>query len=112
MIHPSDMMRSYIIDMETLNLAQQAGMFCESLRGIDVSAFEDAKFYYDADEPYAVHFIWDKEDMRIQFSFKADEDDSVWMVSRGRRRFRSPIGNDRDKACREFLEAVKEVIQS
>ena len=107
MIHPSDMMRSYIIDMESLNLAEQAGMFCESLRECDVSVFEGTKFYYSPDEPYAVHFIWDKDDMRIQLSFKADEDDSVWSVSNGGRRFKSPIGKDRDKACKEFIGTIE-----
>ena len=41
-------MRSYIVDMESYNLAEQAGMFCEALKDIlgeDYSLFEDTKFY-------------------------------------------------------------------
>ena len=109
--NPAEVMRSYIIDMDTLNLAEQAGMFCEALKENlrDLSPFEGTRFIYSPDEPYEVHFIWDKGDIRIQLSFMGDPDDSVWTVINGKRRFRGRIGNDRETSCREFLRAVDEL---
>ncbi len=110
-VNPADVMRSYIIDMETLGLAEQAGRFCESLRDNlkDVSCFDGFSFTYSADEPYEVHFIWDKGDTRIQLSFMGDPDDSVWSVISGKRRFRGSIG-DPEQSCVLFLRTISEMV--
>jgi len=108
-MNAAEIIRSYIIDMETYNLAEQAGMFCECLGECNLSAFEGTKFCYSADEPYGVHFIWDKGDLRIQLSFKADKDDSSWYIINGKKRCRKTIGNDPEKACREFLDTLNDM---
>lgn len=105
-MNAAEIMRSYIIDMETYGLAEQAGMFCEYLGEYDLSAFEGTKFCYSEDGPYGVHFIWDKGDLRIQLSFKADKDDSTWYIINGKKRFKRAIGNDPEKACIEFIEVL------
>ena len=110
-MNAAEVMRSYIIDVETYNLAEQAGMFCEYLCEQDLSAFEGTKFCYSPDEPYGVHFIWDKGDLRIQLSFKADKDDSTWYIINGKKRFKRPIGNDPEGSCREFVETLNSMTE-
>ena len=102
-------MRSYIVDMESYNLAEQAGMFCEALKDIlgeDYSLFEDTKFYYSAEEPYEAVFIWDRDDVRAKLAFMGDPDNSTWSVVSPKSRMRGPIGQDRYESCRKFLEAM------
>ena len=108
-VNPAEVMRSYIVDMETIGLAEQAGMFCEVMKeqlGDDWSLFDDTEFIYAPEEPYEVHFIWDRGEMRIKLSFMGDPDDSIWSVVNGKRRFKGMIGNDREASCRRFLECI------
>ncbi len=110
-INPADMMRSYIIDMETYGLAEQAGKFCEALResmGEDLSLFYDTKFIYSAEEPYEAVFIWDLGDLRAKLTFMGDPDNSTWAVSSRKKRFRGAIGKDPNAACRLFLDSLRD----
>ncbi len=107
--NPADIMRSYIIDVETYGLAEQAGMFCEELReqlGDDVSLFEGFEFIYSADEPYELDFIWDRGETRARLTFLGDPDDSTWSVVNRRQRFRGAIGRDLESSCRAFLNSI------
>jgi hypothetical protein len=107
---PADIMRSYILDIETIGLAEQAGMFCEALKDYLIehgNPLEGMEFSYYADEPYQVSFIWDLGELRVGLTFMGDSDDSVWAVTTRRRRFRSAIGEDRANACREMMESLK-----
>ena len=102
-------MRSYIVDMESINLAEQAGMFCEAIKDIladDYSVFSDTKFYYSAEEPYEAVFIWDRGDVRAKLTFMGDPDNSTWSVVSPKTRMRGPIGQDRYESCRRFLDAI------
>ena len=46
-MNAAEIMRSYIIDIETYSIAEQAGMFCESLKeNLDDSLFKDTTFCY------------------------------------------------------------------
>ena len=104
-------MRGIIIDVETYNLAEQAGMFCESLKDAmdgDTSPFNETKFIFAADEPYEIDFIWDSGDLRIKLCFMGDPDNSTWSVSEGKRKFRGTIGDDRDASAKLFLETIRE----
>ena len=109
-MNAAEVMRSYIIDMETIGLAEQAGMFCESLKErLDDSLFKDTKFCFHEDEPYEVDFIWDRDDLRIQLVFKGDADNSFWSIIKGKRRFKQAIGRDVDTSCSSFLETLREM---
>ena len=102
-------MRSYILDMESINLAEQAGMFCEALKDVcegDYSPFEGTEFIYSAEEPYEVVFIWDKGDIRAKLTFLGDPDNSTWSVVTPKKRLRGAIGADRVSSCRLFLNAL------
>lgn len=106
---PVYVMRSYIIDVGTYSLAEQAGMFCEVLKeqlGGDFGLFEGTAFTYWADEPYEIDFIWDAGDVRIKLAFMGDPDNSVWSVIGGKNRFRGTIGRDMNESCRMFLGSV------
>ncbi len=105
-------MRSYILDMESYNLAEQAGMFCEAMREVldgDYSAFEGTEFYYSAEEPYEAVFIWDHSDIRAKLTFLGDPDNSVWSVVSPKARRRGPIGDDRHASCVGFIEALRSI---
>ena len=111
-MNAAEIMRSYIIDIETYSIAEQAGMFCESLKeNLDDSLFKDTKFCYYEDEPYEVSFIWDRDELRIQLTFKGDSDDSTWLIINGKRRFRGQI-KDIENSCRTFLDTLKEMTVS
>jgi len=107
---PVYVMRSYIIDMDTYNLAEQAGMFCEAMTEVckgDYSLFEGMKFIYSAEEPYEAVFIWDEGDLRAKLTFLGDPDNSTWSVTTSKRRTRGAIGNDKTASCSLFLDALK-----
>lgn len=109
---PSYVMRSYIVDMECYNLAEQAGMFCEALKdacGGDHPLFEGSEFIYSADEPYEAVFIWDIGEIRAKLTFLGDADDSTWSVVTPKKRFRGAIGSNRGASCRRFLDAISEL---
>ena len=109
---PYEQMRGVIIDMETYNLAEQAGMFCESLRDAlngNTSPFDDTEFTFAADEPYQIEFIWDSGELRIKLCFMGDPDNSTWSVSEGRRRFRGAIGKDMGGSAESFIVSIKEI---
>ena len=111
-MNAAEIMRSYIIDIETYSIAEQAGMFCESLKeNLDDPLFKDTKFCYYEDEPYEVSFIWDGDELRIQLTFKGDPDDSTWLIINGKRRFRGQI-KDIENSCRTFLDTLKEMTVS
>ena len=106
---PVYVMRSYIIDMDTYNLAEQAGMFCEAMTEVckgDYSLFEGMKFIYSAEEPYEAVFIWDEGDLRAKLTFLGDPDNSTWSVVTPKKRLRGAIGADRVSSCRLFLNAL------
>lgn len=108
-VDPVYTMRSYIVDMESYNLAEQAGMFCEAMKDIladDYSLFEGTKFYYSAEEPYEAVFIWDRDEVRAKLTFLGDPDNSTWSVVSPKSRMRGPIGYDRHESCASFLEAM------
>ena len=111
-VNPADVMRSYIIDVETYGLAEQAGMFCEVLREqlSDYSIFEDFEFTFYSDEPYELSFIWDCGDIRSKLTFLGDKDSSTWSVASSKKRFRGAIGEDMDSSCRSFLSSMNEII--
>ena len=112
---PYEQMRGVIIDVKTYNLAEQAGMFCESLRealGQDKSPFRDTEFFSTSDEPYELLFIWDSDDLRIKLCFMADPDNSTWSVSKGKKRFKGEIGKDRDTSARIFIDTVNKIRSS
>jgi len=105
-------MRSYIIDMESYNLAEQAGMFCEAMKDTmdgDYSLFEGMQFIYSAEEPYEAVFIWDYQDLRAKLTFMGDPDNSTWSVAAPRIRRRGSIGKDRNESCKAFLEELRDV---
>lgn len=108
-------MRSYILDMESINLAEQAGMFCEALKDAcegDYSVFEGTEFIYSAEEPYEAVFIWDKGDIRAKLTFLGDPDNSTWSVVTPKKRLRGAIGDDKVSSCRLFLNAILTVNNS
>ncbi len=108
-VDPVYVMRSYILDMESINLAEQAGMFCEALKDAcegDYSLFEGTEFIYSAEEPYEAVFIWDKGDIRAKLTFQGDPDYSTWSVVTPKKRLRGAIGADRMSSCRLFLDAL------
>ena len=111
-MHVSEVMRSYIIDMETIGIAEQAGRFCESLKEnlSDTGIFEGTQFTYSSDEPYEAHFIWDKGDTRIQLSFMGDPDDSVWSIVCGKRRVKGLIGSDPEGSCKRFVDTLQQLL--
>ncbi len=106
---PAAVMRSYVIDISTYGLAEQAGMMCEAMKeliGAGQPWPDGMEFTYYDEEPYVVEFIWDRGDMRAKLCFHGDKDDSVWSVVCGRRRNRGTIFPDIYASCRLFLEAV------
>lgn len=110
---PSEIMRSYIIDLECYNLAEQAGMFCEALKELvpdHMAFFSDAEFTFYAEEPYELDFIWDVGDIRAKLTFMGDPDYSVWSVVSPRKRIRGAIGGDRHASCLEFLAAIERIM--
>ncbi len=112
---PSEIMRSYIIDLECYNLAEQAGMFTEELKAIVpeyIDSFEGMEFTFYADEPYELDFIWDLGDVRAKLTFMGDPDNSVWSVVSPRKRCRGPIGDDRRSSCLRFLEALTHAVNN
>ncbi len=111
-VNPADIMRSYIIDMDTYGLAEQAGKFCEAFReelGSDLSPFDGMEFTYSADEPYDAVFIWDIGEIRAKLSFLGDPDDSTWAVTSRRRRFRGAVSPDMRSAARSFIDRLGEL---
>ncbi len=112
---PVYVMRSYVLDMETYNLAEQAGMFCEALKDVcdgDYSLFDGMEFLYSAEEPYEAVFIWDLGDIRAKLTFLGDPDNSTWSVVTPKKRLRGAIGKDQEASCRLFLEAIHNVKKS
>jgi len=105
-------MRSYIIDIEDYPLAEQAGMFCETLKEFcdgDYSIFDGMEFTYYGDPPYEASFIWDLGDIRARLTFLGDADDSTWSVTSPKSRFRGAIGKDRVASCTEFIGSIKKL---
>jgi hypothetical protein len=111
-IDPSEVMRSYIIDLECYNLAEQAGMFCEALKEAVTDfpdLFDGMRFDFYAEEPYELQFIWDVGDIRAMLTFKGDPDLSTWSVVCSRKRTRGAIGIDRSASCRRFLQSLSSI---
>lgn len=109
---PAFVMRSYIIDIETYGLAEQAGMFCEELKDRTAgggSILQRMQFTYYSEEPYSVEFIWDLGELRVKLVFMGDRDNSVWSVSGKRIRMKGTIFPDVAKACTDFMTAVDSV---
>jgi len=106
---PSEVMRSYIIDLDCYNLAEQAGMFTEELKELVpeyINLFDGMKFTFYSEEPYELDFIWDSGDIRAKLTFMGDPDNSTWSVVSPRKRCRGPIGVDRRSSCIKFLETL------
>lgn len=101
-------MRELIIGLDTFNLAEQAGIVCDTLDDIVVPDVDlsVAQFIFEADEPYEVYFEWRFGDVCAGFSFLADRDESSWFVNDRRRRLRRPISGRYIECASEFIEEL------
>ena len=109
---PTEQMRYHILEMDTYNLAEQAGMFCDAMNDILSSSgrmFPGSEFTFAYDEPYEVYFEWFFGDVKAGLTFTADRDDSEWFVNSGenmRRRMRMRIGDDTPCSTERLVDEV------
>ena len=113
---PCEDMRGCILDTETYNLAEQAGMFCDGLEPFQSMAdFSGTEFIFDADEPYEIYFEWRFGDVSAGLSFMADRDNSVWFVSsiqgRKRSRQRSCMTDFHTRDAEAFMRCLSDTLK-
>ncbi len=109
---PSEQMRYHILETKSYPLAEQAGMFCDSLSTLldgDFSLFDGLEYRFEPDEPYEIHFGWYGNGMDVQLGFFADSDYSNWTVTRGGKRRKGRAYGDPEALCRDFLDAIREL---
>ena len=112
---PSERMRYDILETKSYPLAEQAGMFCDSLSTLldgDFSLFDGLEYRFEPDEPYEIHFGWYADGLDAQLGFFADPDNSFWAVTKGGRRRKGRAYGDPEALCGQFLDALRELRQS